>query len=213
MAIVNGPLFSLDASGALGQALVFTKWKGRNVVREYVKPANPKSIAQRGRRTWVSLLNAIWQGMSPTDKDSWADLAASGNYSTFNGFTSYNLDEQTVGNPPTKNRSDTPTAVTASIMDASETPGTNRIDLQIEMNATQAGTYGIVALAEGGTAPGVDELAAVARYDSTTTDVQEVAITDLPAGTYSVSYFAVSEDGAISTQLDSASSIVVTGTF
>ena len=33
MAKTTGPLFSMDASGKFGGALVFGKWKGRNVVR------------------------------------------------------------------------------------------------------------------------------------------------------------------------------------
>lgn len=46
MAKVEGPLFSLEARGAVGKALVFFPWKGRHVVRGYVKPANPQSSLQ-----------------------------------------------------------------------------------------------------------------------------------------------------------------------
>ena len=41
---------SLGASGALGNALVFFDWKGLDVVREYVIPANPKTDAQNTHR-------------------------------------------------------------------------------------------------------------------------------------------------------------------
>ena len=51
MAKVTGPLFSLGARGKLGQAIVFSAWKGINVVREYLIPANPKSADQGDRRT------------------------------------------------------------------------------------------------------------------------------------------------------------------
>jgi len=40
---VTGPLYSQDASGTIGKAIVFSKWKGRNYVRKHVKPANPQS--------------------------------------------------------------------------------------------------------------------------------------------------------------------------
>lgn len=46
MAKVEGPLFSLSASGQIGKAMVFGSWKGRNVVRGYTIPANPKSTVQ-----------------------------------------------------------------------------------------------------------------------------------------------------------------------
>lgn len=46
MAKLKAPLFSFGASGKLAGALVYMPWKGLNVVREYVIPANPKTDAQ-----------------------------------------------------------------------------------------------------------------------------------------------------------------------
>jgi len=46
MAILTGPLMSLDARGKLANALVFIGWKGIKTVRQWVKPANPQSINQ-----------------------------------------------------------------------------------------------------------------------------------------------------------------------
>ncbi len=43
MAKVNGPLFSVTASGQFGHALTYDK---RGWVRNYVVPANPKTVAQ-----------------------------------------------------------------------------------------------------------------------------------------------------------------------
>ncbi len=43
---VSGPLMSMDASGKLGNSIVFGKWKGQHTVRSYVKPANPKKPEQ-----------------------------------------------------------------------------------------------------------------------------------------------------------------------
>lgn len=54
MAKLKAPLLSLGASGAIGEAIVFFPWKGLNVAREYVIPANPKTTlqqTQRGRLT------------------------------------------------------------------------------------------------------------------------------------------------------------------
>lgn len=54
MAKLKGPLFSLGASQQLGKALVFFPWKGLNVVREYVVPANPKSAGQLTQRGYLT---------------------------------------------------------------------------------------------------------------------------------------------------------------
>jgi hypothetical protein len=51
MAKVNGPLYSMGASGKLGDAMVFFGWKGINVVRNYVIPTNKMSASQGNNRT------------------------------------------------------------------------------------------------------------------------------------------------------------------
>lgn len=54
MAILKAPLMSLGAAGAVGKALVFFAWKGFNVVREYVIPANPKTTLQNAQRALLT---------------------------------------------------------------------------------------------------------------------------------------------------------------
>lgn len=51
MAKVTAPLLSLDASGSVGNAMVFSKWKGRNYVRVLVTPKNLQSEGQAEVRT------------------------------------------------------------------------------------------------------------------------------------------------------------------
>jgi len=46
MAKVYGPLFSISASGKFADALVNFGWKGRNVVRQWIKPLNRMSADQ-----------------------------------------------------------------------------------------------------------------------------------------------------------------------
>lgn len=50
MAKVNGPLYSMSASGKIADAMVFFGWKGLGVVRKWLKPANPQSEAQGDQR-------------------------------------------------------------------------------------------------------------------------------------------------------------------
>lgn len=54
MAKVKAPLFSFGASGKLAKSLVYFGWKGLNVVRSYVIPANPKSTAQNTQRGYLT---------------------------------------------------------------------------------------------------------------------------------------------------------------
>ncbi|MBA7677642.1 hypothetical protein ES703_85902 [subsurface metagenome] len=53
MAKLKAPLFSLGAAGQLGKALVYFGWKGLDVVREYVIPANPNTTAQQTQRGYL----------------------------------------------------------------------------------------------------------------------------------------------------------------
>jgi len=50
MAKVTGPLYSMTASGKLGNAMVYFGWKGVNVVRNFVIPTNKKSEGQGDNR-------------------------------------------------------------------------------------------------------------------------------------------------------------------
>ena len=50
MAKVTGPLYSMGASGKIGNAMVFFGWKGVNCVRQWLIPANPKSEGQGDNR-------------------------------------------------------------------------------------------------------------------------------------------------------------------
>lgn len=71
MAKVDGPLFSLEARGKIADALVFFPWKGRHVVRQWLKPTQPQSVLQGYLRValygigkWVKKIESISQGDS-----------------------------------------------------------------------------------------------------------------------------------------------------
>lgn len=58
MAKVSGPMMSMDARGKFGNALVFTAWKGRQVVRKFVVPANPRAQGQEDARNRTRVAGA-----------------------------------------------------------------------------------------------------------------------------------------------------------
>lgn len=51
MAKVTGPLMSLDASGSVAETITFSKWKGRNYVRQRIIPSNPQTAGQLAGRS------------------------------------------------------------------------------------------------------------------------------------------------------------------
>jgi len=61
MAKVDGPLFSISARGKIADAMVHFPWKGRNVVRQWLKPTNKMSVLQGFVR---AALKGISRGLS-----------------------------------------------------------------------------------------------------------------------------------------------------
>lgn len=56
MAKVKGPLFSIDASGAVAESMVHANWKGIHVVRGYVEPSNPSTENQKVIRQFLAAM-------------------------------------------------------------------------------------------------------------------------------------------------------------
>lgn len=102
MASVKGPLFSLDASGSIGKAVVYSKWKGRNYVRRLVVPANPRSGGQLSSRAMVTFLSQYWASLSTAEQADWDTLAAVTNISPFNAFLKYNLGRWSTNDLPSQ---------------------------------------------------------------------------------------------------------------
>jgi len=86
MVKVFAPMLSLDASGTIGDAITFSKWKGRHYVRERIIPANPKSGLQTGFRSMFKFLAPNWAAIASGDKATFDDLADSMAISPFNAF-------------------------------------------------------------------------------------------------------------------------------
>ncbi len=91
MATVKGPLFSIDASGTVGGAIVYSSWKGRSYVRQHAVPANPKSVGQLSVRAMMKFLSQDWTNLSTVQKAVWETRAAVTNISPFNAFLGYNM--------------------------------------------------------------------------------------------------------------------------
>jgi hypothetical protein len=102
MATTKGPLMSLDASGTVGSAIVFSHWKGRNVVRRHAVPANPQSAGQVAVRALLKFLSQQWSGLTAGNQATWDDPASGPNISPFNAYVGYSGNRWTHYGGPTK---------------------------------------------------------------------------------------------------------------
>lgn len=108
MVKVYGPMFSFDASGTIAKTATYSKWKGRNYVRQRVIPTNPKSVSQTGMRAMFRWLSRIWNGLTAGNKATWEDRAAVTSISPFNAFMAFNqrrwrdFDTPSKEDPPTE---------------------------------------------------------------------------------------------------------------
>ena len=92
MTRVTGPLLSLDASGAFGGTIVFSKWKGLNYARILVTPYNPKSAYQvsiRDTITWGNLYYTKGAYVAAAQKTWWNTYAEGTNMSGINRFMKF----------------------------------------------------------------------------------------------------------------------------
>lgn len=86
MVKVFAPALSLDASGTIGKAITFSKWKGRHYLRERIIPANPKSGLQVGFRSMFKFLAQNWSPIASGDKATFDALGDSLAVSPFNAY-------------------------------------------------------------------------------------------------------------------------------
>lgn len=94
MAKVTGPLLSLDASGSVASTMTFSRWKGRNYVRQRVIPTYSNTALQAAIRDLVRDASILWKS-NGTDgvttinagyKTAYETAAASQAISGFNLF-------------------------------------------------------------------------------------------------------------------------------
>lgn len=88
MVKVQAPCLSLEASGSIAGALVFSKWKGRPYCRSLVKPSNPRSGGQVGMRAMFRWLSQQWNALGAVDKATWEARADQKVISPFNAYVS-----------------------------------------------------------------------------------------------------------------------------
>jgi len=143
MAGVKGPLFSLDASGSVGDAIVFAKWKGRNYVRRHAIPSNPKSVGQVSVRAMMKFLAQYWASLDAAEQADWENRAAATDISPFNAFVGYNTERWGRFAFPSKLDPATEIGTAGTILAPTATAGSRSVLLAVPISAA-ADNWGVV---------------------------------------------------------------------
>jgi hypothetical protein len=88
LARVTGPFLSISASGTVSKTLTASTWKGIQYIREWFKPANPRTGEQMNQRAAVALLPDLYATLSSADKLAYNERASGLGKSGVNVFKS-----------------------------------------------------------------------------------------------------------------------------
>jgi hypothetical protein len=89
MTRVTGPLFSLTASGTIGDVITYSSWKGLAYVRSRVIPANPQTDDQTSIRDTLTAGVSTYRDAAQVpeaSKNSWDYYASGTGMSGFNRY-------------------------------------------------------------------------------------------------------------------------------
>lgn len=100
MARVTGPFLSIDASGTVYDVLTASIWKGRNYMRGFFRPTNPKTADQYIARKFLSDAVDAWHALYQGVRDDW-NVAARDVYPPISGFNYYTMQYIINEGPPT----------------------------------------------------------------------------------------------------------------
>lgn len=207
MARTIGPAMSFDASGQLGGAIVFSKWKGRNYIRSLVIPANPQTGKQVSVRSMLRFLTQEWSGLTDANKATWKEDADQRSISPFNAYVSENQSRWANFRAPTK-------AYPAAENNITTTPGTPTAQggtrmATVTIPITSAGNgWGVMIFRsqQTGFSTSFENLVHVGKISGTT----PVVFTDTPLnpGTYYYNFRIFSIDGKLGSELGEVSAEV-----
>lgn len=200
MALVQGPLFSEDASGTIAGALTYSKWKGRNYVRNRVDPKNPKSARQVGVRSMMQFLAKTWAGIAALSQSTWDALAASKQISAFNAFVGFNLARWQNFQGPTEENPAAEASTPLTISAHTYTGGSAQVTLSLTASGTTA-LQGIAIFRDTSAIVTTDWSKCIHILPCTTVGPHVWVDSPLVAGTYHYRACTVQTDGVLGTIL------------
>lgn len=207
MASTTGPLFSFDASGKIGDSIVFSRWRGRPYVRRLVTPSNPRSAAQTGVRAMMRFLSQQWAGLTATEKATWAALADATNILNFNAYTQQNQKRWASFKAPGKNYPVPETGTQPTITTITATGGVGEVQITAS-GITPNDGWGLMIFRSQTTGFATSRNTAVRVIPLDGTNDISFTDTGLTAGTYFYNFRSFTNDGALSAELGEQSATV-----
>ncbi|MDD3530473.1 MAG: hypothetical protein PHS77_11405 [Gallionellaceae bacterium] len=196
MVKVNGPMLSFDASGTIAKTATFSKWKGRNYVRQRVIPANPKSDLQVSVRAALKFLAQAWAGVDSTPKGSWSDLADASQISNFNAYSRKNLQRWREFQAPSQTYPAAETGNQPVATLASAIGGAAHIDLTFTVT-TLNDVWGVMIFRSPTGTFDTSRANCIAILEVDSTGTLTYTDSDLPAGTYYYDARFFTKEGAL----------------
>jgi hypothetical protein len=207
MAIVHGPLMSMDASGTVGDTMTFAKWKGRNYVRNRVIPANPKTAGQLGIRAMLKFLGQAWAALTAQNKASFEAGAIAKSISAFNQYMSVNMARWRDSLLPAQNdvaaKAHTPSAVSQMTL----TGGNGSVNVAITI-ATAVNQWGVIIFRDLAAITALNRSKAVAVIPVSDQTSLNFLDSGLEPGTYHYRAVAITDDGVQGTAIADATAVV-----
>jgi len=210
MAKLIGPLMSLDASGSIAGTLTFSKWKGRPLVRQLVKPSNPKTSGQTTNRAMMKFLSQQWASMSAGNQATWLEMADVGKYSNFNGYVAYNMARWTQFADPTQYLPLDGSAVTNSWATNVATGGVRQATITGTVTLLSGSLWGVMVARNTAAITTITKDMIVGVVPATTATLFTYIDTPLTAATWHYRMVAFSKDGSRSSTLSAQLSAIVT---
>jgi len=191
MAIVTGPLHSIQASGQFGKTMIFERWKGRSYAKVYKVPTVRRTDSQRAVRAIMKWLTWAWTVANDEQKETWNQLALEANVSPIAAYLKYNFNLWWTGWYSTLAYPETRIGYPGELLDCIATGGVGKIDLQVLWDFGLEG-FGVVWY-QG--IPFQKRIIAItqAGYQGSP---DYYFVEHLEPGTYSISAQCFSDDGA-----------------
>lgn len=201
---------SFDASGSLGGAVVFSKWKGRPYVRQLVTPSNPQSASQMATRAMMAFLTSAWRFISAPDQATWLEGGDGKKISAFNHYVSVNMKRWTQFQAPGQSDPPEGTGTPAAEETMAAVGGVRQATINVT-DWTPEDTWGYIIYAKLGGAPtGIKtETDQILNTDVIeTVDGFTTIVTELEPGTWYFLGQPFTKDGKLGEATASANCIV-----
>lgn len=91
MSKTTAPLLSFNARGAIGKTMVSSSWRGVKYMRQYVVPANPRTVAQQTVRKTFALLREMYKLAPALIRAPWDAFAQGRPFTGMNKFVGENV--------------------------------------------------------------------------------------------------------------------------